>query len=1298
MIKSGVKIGDAVNLLYGLKPLWDVSDARSSPFFSLPKNPTTAFEPCIVKEENTDFSLPIITIHDNVQSLVDSLYEYKVLPFKGEEKNFKISSGALILNNEDNDNIISQLSSHVGVSLKKKYSYMLVKLRRLNGKASHEVIKKISAKCFDKQHHLTREGRIAMSRLRPGKKLGGALNYDSMITEKQAKDYMDFFYDFGTHFVSSLYFGDYIFQVFAYSIENFEIVKNAYKNDCIDGEINGNFALSYSYYTGRKLVAEYGKIVIKSGDPELEKSLENNEWIDERYAKGNSIFTAFTKRNVTQNMFLSQFKRVVPIGFELTPLNRFIEIFRSFSWQRILKGALLERYGDSVEFSVPRLKNDCWDFAFEDSEDELLSKVETALVQDSSCEIKISRNILDVEKLEMKKAKSLVLLSNVLKVPDNAIISLPGCLVSILSYLVDTAKESRKAPHLIVSDKAFEGFELINGKMCGMLWVENQSATKHYVIIDGFCFEEGIKDEITGRFKVALKSMRTKSIKPFEKDIRELLAKRIVFNYEDSKSISEAHSYFAWLKGLTDGKIEDNELSNIIAELEELYSNKKRPIEKACLLDKIPGNFIEKKKEYNEMSRFFMGELKKVNKQDMQNEAVLKELGFLMLYYFDDLVRLRSEIEKVIEMVYSKHIESILEYKLVNEINNQHIREVEKINSGVKKGLRNFWIVELTYKIRFQKKQIQGIFEMLRCNILEQKEKDMLQGINQTTPATVDNLIEQMTQNHSVVNGWDVVFNMLEDAVNSIFQMSFRKTTNILWKQIDISYCECFPNPEGSGQIAAYTIINYVLDSPLLSILQDKSNYMNIQFNACGSIKTASKCVDDSFDPQKDANPDDPLLSWNILEKENMYFTAEVPMSVVQGSMVQTSYSYASVLDFAVGSFDSPLFNQVMDNDRLQKELRNYFSYNNICYVINQINSQVLNQLPDLTPHFFKTGTTVTNCGKRILSLFICTTGTVKENLTVNVNEPIPDGYDFSIMINQNIAEELGGASIQQVSAFALENIIFPADNIISIGPQYIPYDMLVLGNFKLSDRIFKVNGDNQAVERSGFDIPGGEAKFAPLEVIVVDAMGSPIEGRTVTFKAASSSQSMAVQIDPGGCDTVNLNTKCDGTVILDKMLGYSVYVYYADGPFCILAGTNGGEQVNFNLTALPSKVPPILPGSKINIVSGNNQNIFRTPGDVEGGLAKFGALTVQLVDIHNNPIPNAMVNFSAGSHPNSMAVQVDPSGAEPVTVITDVNGIAVLNHMMGYGVWAYYSTGQFNVTANVAGGTPNSFTLCVTG
>jgi hypothetical protein len=239
------------------------------------------------------------------------------------------------------------------------------------------------------------------------------------------------------------------------------------------------------------------------------------------------------------------------------------------------------------------------------------------------------------------------------------------------------------------------------------------------------------------------------------------------------------------------------------------------------------------------------------------------------------------------------------------------------------------------------------------------------------------------------------------------------------------------------------------------------------------------------------------------------------------------------------------------------------------------------------------------------------------------------------------------------------------------------------------------VSGDHQSVPRTGFSIPGGSADFGPLQVLVKAADGRPVANVPVSFNKGSGS--MAVQIDPSGATPVAVNTDGNGVATLNRMQGYGVTCYYDQGPFTVTATVPGGAQTVFSLTVAPSPPPPDLHQAHVRIATGDRQNVARSGGNVAGGTAQFAPLQVIVSDALDNPIPNARVDFSPGSHPGGMAVQVHPSGATPASVHTDQSGRATLNLMPGgHGVYAYYASGPFQITAGVANGPRAVFSLNV--
>ena len=244
--------------------------------------------------------------------------------------------------------------------------------------------------------------------------------------------------------------------------------------------------------------------------------------------------------------------------------------------------------------------------------------------------------------------------------------------------------------------------------------------------------------------------------------------------------------------------------------------------------------------------------------------------------------------------------------------------------------------------------------------------------------------------------------------------------------------------------------------------------------------------------------------------------------------------------------------------------------------------------------------------------------------------------------------------------------------------------------------RLSILAGDRQTASRSGNSVPGGIAKFGALQVQLSDSAGKPVPNYGVAFNPGAHSGTMAVQVDPSGAAPHVSTTDNGGVATLNAMGGSSVSCYYADGPFTVVASVAGVAPVTFSLNVVPAAPPPPLTGASVTIVSGNHQSVPRTGLSIPGGTANFAPLQVLVKSADGRPVPNAPVSFNKGSGSGSMAVQMDPSGATPVTVNTDGNGIATLNRMQGYGVSCYYDQGPFTVTATVPGGAQTIFSLTV--
>jgi len=508
----GVRIGAAANLLYGFKPLWDCGDPASTPYYAPLEEPLTTFAGDIGSEpgERASFEAPEITLHDDEESLLSKLFDYSVLPFKGEEAGFEMPSGALMLRHPNRADILNELGRYIGVELRPGRRYMLVQIRRIDARSTHAVIRESGAVTFDKALHLTEEGRQAMIRLRPGERLQDGLRHDARITARQAEGYLDFYYRFGTHFVSAVTWGDCLFQVFAYEEAPFRLVRDAYERDCENGRLTGPVSLSYSYYTRPELASACGPIVIRSGDAQLRASVREGRWRDSIHAGTDSLFAAYTHPVEPPSAWLDRAVCSVPIGLELTPINRFIEIFRAFNWQRVLKGALLYQYGHAVKLKLDGIVPIDRSFAALDGFASV--EREAAAPRRQRPPHAVYRDWLKLEEqAESADAPGdwLHTVSRLLDVQGGE--STGGRAFSLrheggmlVSRCIAGAADSERMPIVRLPDEALDRVAIRCETMTGAFILANDSDSRRYVVADGFCFAEGESDPLTGRSRVAL--------------------------------------------------------------------------------------------------------------------------------------------------------------------------------------------------------------------------------------------------------------------------------------------------------------------------------------------------------------------------------------------------------------------------------------------------------------------------------------------------------------------------------------------------------------------------------------------------------------------------------------------------------------------------------------------------------------------------------------------------------------------------------------------------------------------------
>src|SRR4051794_12097997 len=148
-----VRPGDAANLLEGWRAGWDPNDSCSTPYQRPPHSPFRSFDCKIEEPRGAEWEAPQVSLHSDAESLIGAIEDSKILPVHHGETGFSVPLGALSLRDEDSQRALGGFGASLGLDLSAERCYLLVKARRVDGEAAHEVLSSRARKPFDRLKH-----------------------------------------------------------------------------------------------------------------------------------------------------------------------------------------------------------------------------------------------------------------------------------------------------------------------------------------------------------------------------------------------------------------------------------------------------------------------------------------------------------------------------------------------------------------------------------------------------------------------------------------------------------------------------------------------------------------------------------------------------------------------------------------------------------------------------------------------------------------------------------------------------------------------------------------------------------------------------------------------------------------------------------------------------------------------------------------------------------------------------------------------------------------------------------------
>ncbi|MBK7760337.1 MAG: hypothetical protein IPI35_28795 [Deltaproteobacteria bacterium] len=188
-----VALGDAVNLILGLRPGWATGD-YDLPGFAPPKPATVPVTTPVPNNPKARWQLPTVAAFDDAEALIDALSGVHVAAMPTNTAAYAVSAGRLMVGDADRAAALATLQEALGLDLSLGAGFMLVSAVRAVGEVVHP---RFSGSGTNRDDYLSDEAQAAL------KALPQAPNADpdapeAALSADQAQQVVDACFEYGT--------------------------------------------------------------------------------------------------------------------------------------------------------------------------------------------------------------------------------------------------------------------------------------------------------------------------------------------------------------------------------------------------------------------------------------------------------------------------------------------------------------------------------------------------------------------------------------------------------------------------------------------------------------------------------------------------------------------------------------------------------------------------------------------------------------------------------------------------------------------------------------------------------------------------------------------------------------------------------------------------------------------------------------------------------------------------------------------------------------------------------------------
>ncbi|HVE57396.1 MAG TPA: hypothetical protein VNB22_11255 [Pyrinomonadaceae bacterium] len=303
---------------------------------------------------------------------------------------------------------------------------------------------------------------------------------------------------------------------------------------------------------------------------------------------------------------------------------------------------------------------------------------------------------------------------------------------------------------------------------------------------------------------------------------------------------------------------------------------------------------------------------------------------------------------------------------------------------------------------------------------------------------SVSTLISQMA-GKSVLNNWDVVFNMALDKINDVLKQQYEELKNNDKKYGGKISAETSIEGANIGKnIKTYLLQKFDLDYgyPRLEFLVNDNNTGNLEMQIpSGEARKGSRYVGTNTAATKailvSIAEENGLPASDVKEEKIdgeiklvlQYYEAPSPIGKaatlqavvkigqIKGLVENNDNILSVVLDMQKGAFAAKDIEIEMSDEQkiaFSDAVKAYFVNHPVLFIINSLDLTGIATLMDLKPYQFLFKALKTQSGNEMLQLFIQTNNRAAFNysqtfISSDVPDPIPEGSQSSLMINSRI-------------------------------------------------------------------------------------------------------------------------------------------------------------------------------------------------------------------------------------------------------------------------------------------------------